>query len=530
MELWSHQRRTLDDLQPKLEPGNTICVTAPTGSGKTQMMVELLRLGVRTVLYTNRKMLLEQTARKLLEEEIQFGIRAAGYPPQLRLPIQLSSIQTEDSRTIKNGKWPLHDADLILIDEAHVNKESTASELIRQHLEKQATVVGFTATPLGIGHIYRELVVAAGTRELQEQGVLVRAIQYGPDEPDLRNIKRTKTGEYKQADIVKAVMTYSIFGRVLDHWHRLNPEQLPTILFAPGVKESIWFAEELSKSGVNAAHIDGNDVWLDGKYYESDNAARDHLKAGSESGDIKIVCNRFVMREGIDWPHLYHGIFATIFGSLTSFLQSGGRLLRSFPGKEHCIIQDHGGNWHRHGSLNSDRDWALDRTDYMVTEAREERLRSRKEPEPICCPKCFALRLSGPNCPQCGHESHARSRIVIQRDGSLKEMRGDIYKPRREYKKPGAAEKWKSYYFRCKKAGMTFNAARGLFAKENNWLWPPKGLPWMPTDELDWFREIGQVPRDRLTQPERPATAAAPKAKAQAERRTNSPEQATLWT
>lgn len=498
MELWPHQQRGLDELRGELTPGNAVCVTSPTGGGKTVMMVEAIKMANRVVLYTNRRMLLDQTSDVLTRNGISHGLRAAGHEPNWLAPIQLSSIQTEDARSLKSTKWELHRADLVLIDEAHVNKESTAVEIVRRHQEQGATVVGFTATPLDIGHLYSKLIVAGTPSELRQTGALVPAAHYGPDEPDLAKIKRTKTGEYKQADIVKAIMTHSIFGRVIEHWRKLNPEEKPTLLFAPGVKESLWFAEQLSQAGIPAAHIDGNNVWVDGVFYKSDQAARDAVKRFSESGQIKIVCNRFVMREGIDWPHLHHGIFATIFGALTSYLQSGGRLLRACGGKSQAIIQDHGGNWHRHGSLNSDRDWSLDVTDYILSETRAERLRQKKEPEPISCPVCFAIRLSGPTCHACGHAAQVHSRMVVQQDGSLKEMSGDIYKPRRTYTQSDVLRKWEQCYHRCKNTDRTFNQARGLFAYENNFQWPPNNLPLMPRDELDWFRSVKDVPRERL--------------------------------
>src|SRR5690606_19790965 len=114
-------------------------------------------------------------------------------------------------------------------------------------------------------------------------------------------------------------------------WCELNPDRLPTILFAPGVKESIWFAEQFHSKGIRAAHIDGDDIWIDGEYYTSNHQLREEIRKMSESGELPLVTNRFVLREGIDWPFLAHGIFATVFGSLASYLQSGGRLLRNHP-------------------------------------------------------------------------------------------------------------------------------------------------------------------------------------------------------
>lgn len=505
-QLWPNQQFAIQEVQSHLRPGHAVCICGPTGSGKTTIIGEILRFGLPSVLYTNRRMLLDQTAKRLLAHGLAFGVRAAGIEPDFFQPIQLASIQTENSRCIVRNKWQLHDAKLVLIDEAHVNKEGMAQEIIQQYKDRGATIIGFTATPLGIGHLYDDLIVAGCTSDMRAYGALLPAEEYAPDEPDLEHVKRVKTGEYRQGDVVKVIMTHSIFGRVIDHWRTLNPLQKPTLLFAPGVQESIWFAEQFCKNGIQAAHIDGDNVWLGGKFWKSDQEARDAVKKLSEEGDLKIVTNRFVMREGIDWPHLYHGIFATCFGALTSYLQSGGRLLRAFPGMSKVIIQDHGGNRIRHGSLNLDREWDLSVTDYMACQAMEESMRNKKkgetDPEPIVCPRCYQVRTFGPKCHGCGLESTTKSRMVVQADGRLRKAVGDLYKPRKIDTRPKARDIWERVYWRCKRTGKTFSQARGLYAYENGWKYPPEGLPLMPTDSLDWFRKIGDVPMSRLVLPQ----------------------------
>lgn len=93
-----------------------------------------------------------------------------------------------------------------------------------------------------------------------------------------------------------------LFGRLVESYRKHNPKQVPTILFAPGVKESIWLADQFNRAGIRAAHIDGDAIWVDGAWTETGPAARKELKEMAESGWVKIVCNRFVMREGLDWP------------------------------------------------------------------------------------------------------------------------------------------------------------------------------------------------------------------------------------
>lgn len=486
-----------------------ICVTSPTGGGKSLMIFDCIEAGGSTSLYTDRRMLFEQIRKGLDAQGISHGLRASGHDTRLLDDIQLCMIQTETSRSL-GGKRDVHKCKQVIVDECHKNSAESMQQLVAAHraLNADSVVIGFTATPLGIGHMFDKLIVAGTNSELRSYGALVKALTYGPDEPDTKWIGKIVIGDGECGLPNNKRMEYAhrVFGRVVENYRILNPEQRPALLFAPGVKESKWLCSALCDEGIMAAHIDGECVVMDGEERSNDDDTREELAERSKSGNIKIVCNRFVLREGIDWPWIYHGIFATVFGSLTSYIQAGGRLLRAHPSMDHVCVQDHGGNWWRHGSLNADRDWDLASNDRIEAGVREKRIREKKEPQPIVCPKCHACRLSGPKCWKCGHQHTTGHRIVLQQDGSLREMKGDIFRARRVMTHSQKLEQeWESRVRAIRKSqkptvqSMTFAQLEATFAKDHNWQYAPRTLPSMPVNDADWFRPIKDVPPESLS-------------------------------
>lgn len=511
MERWPHQLRAVEQTLAAIAAGErTICLTSPTGGGKTRMACDLIEewtaQGLKTALYTNRKLLVEQTGRVMDMAGIDHGKRAAGWQADegVAWPVQVCSIQTEEARVFKAGLWQLHDADRVLIDEAHLQKGPVARKIINKHLEAGAAIIGLTATPIDLGDLYDHLLVCGTNSELRECGALVPALHYGPDEPAMSRGIRAALGEdLTEKQNVAAIMREGIFGRVMEWFDKLNPARLPTLLFAPGVAESLWFAQQFEREGITAAHIDGSDVYYRGRLHRSNQGLREEVLDASRTGAVVVLCNRFVCREGVDLPHLAHGIFATVFGSLGTYLQAGGRLLRAHPGIERVTIQDHGGNWWRHGSLNDDRQWNLSYSSGMISGLREDRLRGKKDAEPYLCQECGRV-LRGVKCFGCGWIlpiGYKKTRAVVQSDGQLKQMVGDIYRPRRISQDPNGPKLWQRMYYRSctEKGSRSFRAAAALFAQENRWSWPCPTWPLMPKNELDWFRKVADVPREHLT-------------------------------
>jgi len=458
-------------------------------------------------------MLFEQTAAKFRDEEINYGLIAAGHSPSVDEDIQLAMLQTMASAIKRGGEVP--ESDEIFVDEAHNNGGESCQRIFREHvrMNPNCILIGFTATPLGISHIYDKLIQAGKNSELRDCGSHVQhgAKYFAPDEPSEKLVGKVDTtgGEVAISAGKRMKYTQQVFGRVVEHYHRYNPERRPAVLFASGVEESKWFALHLERRGITAAHIDSDYCMIKGEIFPINQSRRDQIEKMVESGEINVICNRFVLREGIDWPFLYHGIFATVFGSLTAYIQAGGRLLRNHSSMDHVIIQDHGGNYWRHGSLNADRFWEITSNDRIEHARRSERCHDQKEKQPIVCPKCSMVRM-GLRCQHCGDSWIGKTRAVLQVDGTLKELKNTQFKIRKMAKRTENLEKkWayrvlavkKSQKPTCEK--MTFSQLYHAIARESYWSYPPKDLPLMPINETEWFLPIKEVPKERLIAYER---------------------------
>jgi superfamily II DNA or RNA helicase len=526
MKLWPHQERGLGELWASIDADRqAICVTSPTGGGKSRMMREIIRRAtelraMRVGVFVHRSMLCDQWAAQLRNDGIGFRLRASGKISDhvYDEPVQLSMVQTEFSRAFdpkKELKDRPQDLDLLLIDEAHAQKEGQFQTIFRHYIERGAVVVGFTATPMEIGHIYDQLIVAGTNSELRECGAHVLCKTYAPDECDLRSVKQQSNGEYSPNEMRKVYARPVVFGRILDHWRTLNPVGRPTILFGPDVAGSQWFAEQFNAAGIPAAHIDADAIHLPGGRVEkSTPELREQVVADVRSGQIKVVCNRFVLREGIDIPELGHCILATTFGSVASYLQAVGRLIRSHPSLDYVVLQDHGGNHWRHGSPNDNRVWDMNDTAAEMMARVIDKMRPREDgsqavEDVAVCGKCGrVVRKAGDTCPECREVVKKSSRVVVQLDGTLQQQHGTIIpKPRYAKKDESTERAWEERFWgarRSKKPGaesVTFRQLVGRFCHFNDGLRPPTGLPFMPLNANDWGKPVQSVPIEKLIQP-----------------------------
>ena len=506
--LWEPQQRAVREIIGKVCAGRDVLLQSPTGSGKTRMAIELMRWalwkGTKSSFYLNRKLLVGQTASRLDSLGFDYGVRAADYEDKFDpdAAIQISSADTERARVYgpeddEKRKsfvpvWPPHECDLVFVDEAHIQKGATMQRILDDHRSRGAQVVLLSATPVATGGPDYDLVIAGSLKEFRDCGALVKAHTFSIEQPDLAKVKRSQTGEYIMDGKQRKLFTQHIVGNVVSHYKTLNPDGRPAMLYAPGKEDSVWFAQEFSKAGISWCHVDATEAYFDGKRYTLNRSLWSEILEKYRDGEFKGISSRFKLREGVDVPSTYHIILATPIGSLASYLQTVGRGLRAAPDadyqKDKAIIQDHGGNYWRHGSANEERDWAWlsQATSHAASTSRIKEYVEGERPEPIRCPICFFERLAGIKCANCGHTHEKGTRAVLQEDGTLVQRNGALTKRRQRREKNDTQCNWDNMYwgYKRRKLKKSFAQMEAFFFRTHGY-YPPRSLSNMPVSSSD---------------------------------------------
>ena len=395
--------------QAAREGHRKICVSAPTGSGKSILALNVIRetLGKgRTAMFlADRKTLIAQTSNVARDVGLGYhGIIQADNPMMdLSRPFQIASCQT----LMRRG-WPKFD--VIVIDECH-SQYKTWVDYINSD-ECKSFVIGLTATAFskGMGRTWTKLVNAATMSELTDQGILVPMRIFSCRKPDMSGATVKAGGEWSDDSAETAEM--ALIGDVLTEWQKFAADR-KTIVFGP----TIAYCEDLCKR-FNAAGVPAAVFCSD---TPDDDRAR--ITSDFEHGFVRVLISVEALAKGFDQKDV--GCVCDcrpLRKSLSTAIQMWGRGLRSCPEKvkKDCILLDFSGNilrfWddfervYHEGVDRLDDGEKLDRT-----------VREDKDEEPKACPKC-GHKPFGRKCVSCGFEIERKS-LVEERPGEMQEIR-----------------------------------------------------------------------------------------------------------
>lgn len=421
IELWDFQARAKPRIVEAISTNRRTLVCSPTGSGKTVMMSDLMhdqhKGGARIIAMAPRTELIGQLCGKLDTWGLmQYGLITAGSRTNSYAPIQVASLDTLVSRTVRRKSLVLPLADYVHMDEAHLYLTQQRTQLM-DLFPPTTKFIGWTATPgrmdgRPLGAMFDKMVGVASIKQLIEMGYLVKPRYLAPSLPDMDRV-RTVNGEYDPKET--AIRMMPLLGDIVGHWMKHAGDRR-TVLFASNTQQSAYMAEAFREAGVAAEHCDGT----------ADPELRRQIFERFRSGETQVLCNVDLATYGFDLPELSCIIFARPTKSLVRYIQMMGRGMRRAEGKNDCLVLDHAGNVHYHGYVEEERYWSLSgiKDPNRTYKTRDGKVKDRPMRN-LICPKCSVVFSGSLTCPECKYyfETMAQQFCVV--DGQLIPIQDD---------------------------------------------------------------------------------------------------------
>ena len=430
MELREYQVRTIDMIKDCLRSGyKRVMVTLPTGAGKSIIQGVISKMcvdkGNNVLALMHRRGLVDQLCDRFSLCGVDAGKIMSQVDAELSKSVQIGTIQTY-SRRIQLEEYDIfseksikpweHDADLILLDEAHRSLSKTFQDTLKSYKDK--IVIGFTATPtlssgIGMGNYYEKIIQPIQVKELIDCGALVPGVYYGLNTPDLNNIK-VQGDDYAKSDLFNRYNNKMLIGDIVDNWNNIAFGKR-TMLFAVNVSHSKSLVNEFNKHGISAAHLDS---------YSSDDKRYDILSK-FVSGKITILSNVGLYTEGTDIPEIEVICLALKTKSIGRYLQMVGRGARPCSKilKKNFIVLDHGNNVNEHGFYEDPIQWTLYGKKISYKKPVPETIKEKAEKTKIKCSMCSAI-FTGSQCPECHTKVPEYGKKIEAIEAELKRLNG----------------------------------------------------------------------------------------------------------
>ncbi len=440
MNLRPYQTQAIDEIRAHYSKGNKkVLLWLATGAGKTVVFSYILKQmserGKKAAMIVRGRQLVDQASRRLFREGVRHGVRMAGHwNKDFSAAIQVCSVDTLQSR--ENF---LPEADLIVIDEAHMAGAKGYRDLIEKYQDK--FFLGVTATPFnkeGLGHLADVVVHPITMKDLITEGYLVPAKYFAPSEPDLKGVK-SSAGDFVNAQIHEKMNVLT--ADIVSTWKRFGGDR-PTLLFACNIAHSLQMRDAFRAANIPAVHLEADNTFEE----------RQHAIDITVKGENKIICNVGIFCTGVDIPEISCIIMGRPTKSYNLFIQQAGRGTRPAANKDNFILLDHAGNVLRHGFIDEEPSVSLDSNEMI------------QAPSVKICKECF-LAYVGLWCPVCGPKKQdvIRSKEIVTVEGELHELVGlsETIKISRRIAELKKIQKQKGY-----KRGWLFHRVKEEFGHE----------------------------------------------------------------
>ena len=340
MQLRPYQEEALEAITKGLERGvNKQMLVASVGAGKTVMASYVPKIHPgKTLFLAHRYELLEQTynTMKIINPDASIAIEQADKHASVDDDIVIASVQTlgrnESDRIMK---FPRNHFTNVIIDEVHhlSHENSTYINIIEYFQSKLR--LGITATPQrsdkkSLVGLLDEIVFFKPMEALIKEGYLTPIVGYRiQTDTDISSVK-TRAGDYAIGELSEAVNIKERNEQIVAGYQEIA-EGKKAIAFCVDVAHAYELAATFNRMGVSARAVCG----------ETPAGERAQLFSDFKQGKFDVLCNVGITTEGWDEPSLEVVMFARPTKSKVFYLQALGRGVRTFEGKEACIVIDY---------------------------------------------------------------------------------------------------------------------------------------------------------------------------------------------
>jgi DNA repair protein RadD len=425
-----HQREQLSRVSRALQAGHRHpLVQLPTGGGKSHeiaaiALAAILR-GLRVLILATRTRLVRQLSERLTAFGVEHGVIAASLPQLTNalMRVQVASADTLHRRCVADQRRPLPGADIVIFDEAHLAVADSRLGILEQYPE--AIRLGFTATPArksgrSLGAAFDCLITGPSVSALIDAGLLVRPRIFNTpivSTAELKALPKDNAGDYAAGTLADVMRRPKLVGDVVTNYLRIAAGKR-ALVFACNKAHGADLTQEFCRAGVAAELLTDQD----------DEPTREAAMARLEAGQTHVLVNCFLMAYGVDLPTVEVIVLARPTRSLVMYLQMTGRGLRPAPGKDSCLLIDHGRVVETLGMPTSDFGWTLDAARNVNREALSRQGRTQTAEKPRTCPECAHMWLvsaEGNACTACGWAPTPKARAVAVEDADLAELADD---------------------------------------------------------------------------------------------------------
>lgn len=368
MELRYYQKQSVMSIIKAWKEGETPYANMITGSGKALVLAELSRrsyeLGYRVLQLVPRKELCQQNFEETYRHTgIKPGIICSQLGKDQRSEkITIAMVDSFLGKRMKSGKF-----DILLVDECdlipyHPNSKYQKIISALRYINPEIRIAGVTGSPykMKTGDIanphpvhgksiftIRSFCTDKLIPEMIENGHIsnIESIS-GEIQVNTDNVKLTNIGEY-DTSIMSSRFKEIIPHAVRDMVAKINAYSLETTLvFASNIENAEMIIDEYKKvTGLDNIRI------VTGESNRKHERVKNIEWLASSEGK-RILVNVDILTRGYNYQKLSCIVFMRATQSLSLYVQSVGRVIRSHDEKEKGYIIDYGGNIDRHGAID----------------------------------------------------------------------------------------------------------------------------------------------------------------------------------